>query len=78
MKWLLVALLIALLAVVFAPWQALQTNWIVPPSDAVRIHWHQCLSAGGATVILTNSQMIWGFVVEDASPSDPLLVRACQ
>jgi hypothetical protein len=80
MKWviaLLVALLVVVLLIALAPWQALETYWIVSPLGEVQIHWHQCLSAGGGSVILTNEQTIHGFIVENLSLYEPLLVTTC-
>ncbi len=78
MKWiLLLVLVLVIVAVAFAPWQALQTSWVVPPSGEIKIHWHECLSAGGGSVMLTSEQMLFGFTVENGSPFEPLLVTAC-
>ncbi len=77
MKW-IALLLIIVVIFVLAPWQALQTSWVIPPASELRIHWHKCLSAGGGSVTLTDSQMIGGFITENLSSSEPLIVKACK
>lgn len=76
---LFIVLLVVVLVVAFAPWQALQTSWVIPAGQTSVIHWHDCLmnEATGKTVNLTEQEVVLGFKIPNSTGSS-VTIKPCE
>lgn len=75
--WLVILAILVVMFFLGSVWQAFQSEWVVQPGQTLTIRWHKCLSAGGASVVLTPRQIFTGIMYDNTHTNQAVPIRVC-